>query len=31
MTPNKSIDADVLSASFAGLLSAGHVQRHKSL
>jgi hypothetical protein len=27
MTPDKSIDADVLSASFAGLLSAVHLHR----
>jgi hypothetical protein len=27
MRPNKSIDTDVLSAGFASLLSAGHLQR----
>jgi len=27
LLPNKSIDTDVLSAGFAGLLSAGHLQR----
>ena len=26
--PNRSIDTDVLSAGFAGLLSAGHLQRY---
>jgi hypothetical protein len=25
--PNRSIDTDVLSAGFAGLLSAGHLRR----
>jgi hypothetical protein len=28
MRPNMSIDTDVLSAGFAGLLSAGHLQRY---
>jgi len=28
MSPNKSIDTDVLSAGFTGLLSAGHLQRY---
>ena len=27
LLPNRSIDTDVLSAGFAGLLSAGHLQR----
>jgi hypothetical protein len=28
LRPNKSIDADIQSASFAGLLSAGHLRRY---
>jgi hypothetical protein len=30
MMPNRSIDADVLSAGFARLLCAGHLQRYAS-